>query len=60
MSESSKKHSCPRCRRFLRAFREMRERLVASEQENVALREELLAAGEMVDDLARELEKLQS
>jgi len=38
----------------------MRERLVASEQENVALREELLAAGEMVDDLARELEKLQS
>lgn len=50
---------CARCRRFLIALREARAVLRRLEQQNGALQEELLAAGEMIEDLASELEALQ-
>lgn len=45
-------------RRAMRALRETRERMVKAEEEAAALREELLAAGEMIDDLAAEVGRL--
>jgi hypothetical protein len=57
-SETSKDQStCPRCQRALSALRDTRKRLREALQQNLALKEELLAAGEMMDDLAAELDK---
>jgi hypothetical protein len=50
---------CERCRRFLAALRETHKRLAQAEREGTALQEELLAAGEIIDNLAKELEKHQ-
>lgn len=49
-----------RCLRSLQALRETRRRLREAELEAHALREELLAAGELIDDLTSEIEKLSS
>lgn len=45
------------CVRLRAALRETRQRLRQLEAENHALREELLSAGEMIETLARDLEK---
>ena len=45
------------CARLRAALRELRGRVRQLEAENQALREELLSAGEMIETLARDLEK---
>lgn len=57
LSSSKSEDDCPRCRRALSALQETRQRLREAMQQNIALKEELLAAGEMIDDLAAELDK---
>lgn len=57
LSTSESETDCSRCRRALAALQETRQRLREAMQQNSALKEELLAAGEMIDDLAAELDK---
>ena len=57
LSSPESKADCPRCRRALLALQETRKGLREAMQQNLALKEELLAAGEMIDDLAAELDK---
>lgn len=45
------------CARLRAALREEKRRVRQLEAENHALREELLSAGEMIETLARDLEK---
>ncbi len=45
------------CARLRTALRESRRRAKDLEQENLALREELLSAGEMIETLAVDLER---
>jgi hypothetical protein len=56
-SSLDSERACPRCQRSLRVLRETRKRLREALQQNLALKGELLAAGEMMDDLAAELDK---
>lgn len=49
--------SCPSCTRLRAALRAARKRARRLQDENKTLREELLSAGEMIEDLAQDLEK---
>jgi hypothetical protein len=49
--------SCPKCTRLRAALRADRKRLRRLTAENKTLREELLSAGEMIENLAQDLEK---
>jgi hypothetical protein len=48
---------CPKCARLRAALRDARRRIRTLGQENRTLREELLSAGEMIENLAMDLEK---
>jgi hypothetical protein len=48
---------CPSCTRLRAALRSARQRLRRLTTENKTLREELLSAGEMIENLAQDLEK---
>jgi hypothetical protein len=50
-------NACPGCIRLRAALRETRKRVRRLIQENRTLREELLSAGEMIEDLASDLER---
>ncbi|MBI3724869.1 hypothetical protein HY251_13075 [bacterium] len=48
---------CPNCARLRSGIRELRKRLNRLVAENRTLKEELFSAGEMIEDLAQEVEK---
>ena len=50
-------HACASCTRLRAALRAARKRLRRLAQENKTLHEELLSAGEMIENLAQDLEK---
>jgi hypothetical protein len=56
-SSDSKPAACPRCARLRSALRAARKRIQRLVEENRTLKEELLSAGEMIEDLAQEMEK---
>jgi hypothetical protein len=55
--ESVHPSGCPSCTRLRAALRAARKRLRTLATENKTLREELLSAGEMIENLAQDLEK---
>jgi hypothetical protein len=58
LSEEKKEDgACPSCTRLRAALRSARKRLRTLSAENKALREELTSAGEMIENLAQDLEK---
>lgn len=56
-AEDAEGDHCARCARLRAALRDARSRIRKLAQENRTLREELLSAGEMIENLATDIEK---